>query len=194
MAGFMGLMDDFFGGAFGKSLSEIIKFDKTAVARSIADNTSLKKFNGLNRVANKDIKIADDFIIKKGEKVRVNNMDQLRTVLNKEGSFAPIKDKDAASKYAKEIANIKKYSSTNANISETDADFLSYIGRKEGQIGMGPWNMISGYYGDAVDGAARRGITAGAMVGASVGARVLSGGNLTTTATGERNIAGIPFF
>lgn len=66
-----------------------------------------------------------------------------------------------------------------------------YLGKEDGSIGM--WNMASGYFLDAENGHARRVAGAAAVGGAGIAMRYLSGGNLTTTAQGERNIAGIPF-
>ena len=67
----------------------------------------------------------------------------------------------------------------------------TYLGR-EGK-GLGGFNMTKGYFGDAEHGWQRAKVAAGGTAATAVGMRYLQGGNITTTATGEKNIAGIPF-
>lgn len=67
----------------------------------------------------------------------------------------------------------------------------AYLGR-EGK-GLGAHNLARGYFGDRNHGMQRIATAAGGTVAAGVGVRYLQGGNMTTTSTGEKNIAGIPF-
>lgn len=59
--------------------------------------------------------------------------------------------------------------------------------------GIGIKNTLKGYFKDPEVGATRTKATIGAAATGAVGVRYLSGGNLTTNAQGERDIAGIPF-
>lgn len=67
-----------------------------------------------------------------------------------------------------------------------------YLGKEKGQIGI--WNMATGYFGDIENGGTRIKTAIAAASGTGLATRFLSGGNLTTTASGERDIAGVPFF
>ena len=66
-----------------------------------------------------------------------------------------------------------------------------YLGREK--PGLGYSNVVKGYFGDEVYGKARRQTAIVGAAGIGIGGRYLSGGNLTTNAQGERNIAGVPF-
>ena len=59
--------------------------------------------------------------------------------------------------------------------------------------GIGYGNLAKGYFGDETYGGKRIGTVLGTGAATAVGVRYLSGGNLTTNAQGERDIAGIPF-
>ena len=84
---------------------------------------------------------------------------------------------------------ISQYMESGATVEAAEA----YLGRKEG-TGLGGMNIVAGYFGDAEHGMHRvKTAAAGTAVGA-VGARYLQGGNMTTNANGEKDIAGIPFF
>jgi hypothetical protein len=62
-----------------------------------------------------------------------------------------------------------------------------------GKDKMGYMRFAQGYFGDKTYGGTRIKTTLGAGAAAAVGIRYLSGGNLTTNARGEHDIAGIPF-
>lgn len=85
------------------------------------------------------------------------------------------------------IDKLKKYQTARAtgNVEE-------FFGRKPG-TGPGIGATLSGYFGDEVYGGTRTAVTLGGTAAGAVGMRYLSGGNLTTDAQGQRNIAGIPF-
>lgn len=69
---------------------------------------------------------------------------------------------------------------------------LTYFGR-EGQGNLKVSTKIGGLLRDPEYGGTRIKTAIGAYAGAAVGARVLSGGNLTTNSRGEHDIVGIPF-
>lgn len=62
-----------------------------------------------------------------------------------------------------------------------------------GKDKIGVMATLDGYFGDAQYGSTRIKAALGAGAAVAVGTRYLSGGNLTTNAQGERDIAGIPF-
>lgn len=62
-----------------------------------------------------------------------------------------------------------------------------------GKDKMGYMNFAKGYFGDKQYGGTRIKTALGAGAATAVGVRYLSGGNLTTNAQGEHDIAGIPF-
>ena len=62
-----------------------------------------------------------------------------------------------------------------------------------GKDTMGYINFAKGYFGDKQYGGTRIKTVLGPGAATAVGVRYLSGGNLTTNAQGEKDIAGIPF-
>lgn len=62
-----------------------------------------------------------------------------------------------------------------------------------GKDKMGYLKFAQGYFGDKTYGGTRVKTALGAGAAAAVGVRYLSGGNLTTNAQGEHDIAGLPF-
>lgn len=62
-----------------------------------------------------------------------------------------------------------------------------------GKDKMGYFRFAQGYFGDKTHGSTRVKTAIGAYAAGAVGTRYLSGGNLTSNAQGERDIAGIPF-
>lgn len=188
-----GVFDDIFKSSFGKSsISETMAFNGVEVARNVANSKAVSQFNGLGRTAINDIKIGKR-TIKKGEVVRANNINDLRSIIKQEGSLSKLEG-DNINAYA--LA--KKYSSSKASELGIGANgvgneaFQKFIGR-EGKTGLGLGGTIGGYFGDPSMGGDRLKIAAGGVAGTGVVLRTLQGGSLTTTAQGERNIAGIPF-
>lgn len=192
----MGVLDDVYRSAFGKSsIKTTMAFDNMAVARTVANSRAVSQFNGFGRTATADIvlnknnKDVAERVIKKGQTVRVNNIDELNQVMGMSGKMSAL-SKDKADDYAKAIASIQKHTGDGAILE--GADFQAFIGR-EGKDGLGAFGTAKGYFGDAEFGSQRMKIAAGAVAGTGIAMRYLQGGNLTTTAQGERNIAGIPF-
>lgn len=191
---FSGVFDNVFKSTFGKSsLRETMAFNSVEVARNVANSKAVSQFNGLGRTAAQDLKIGKR-TIKKGETVRAGNISDLRAIIAEEKNLTSLgKDKDKIDAYNL----LKKYSDTDSSKMGIGADgtgdeaFQKFIGR-EGKTGLG-FGSFSGYFGDPELGSARTGVALTTMSGTGIALRTLQGGNLTTTAQGERNIAGIPF-
>ena len=75
------------------------------------------------------------------------------------------------------------------NIDSVNAAMKEVTGKDK----MGYMNFAKGYFGDKQYGGTRIKAALGAGAATAVGVRYLSGGNLTTNAQGEHDIAGIPF-
>lgn len=192
----MGVLGDVYTSTFGKSsIKTTMAFNNMEVARSVANSKAVSQFNGLGRTAVDNMKIGER-VIKKGQVVRAGNVEELQNIINQESKMAALTKDDAKTAYE----TLRKYAGKDGSQMGIDvngvgdADFQRFIGR-EGKEGLGPIGAVKGYFGDETDGvgAKRIKIAAGAVVGAGVATRYLQGGNLTTTAQGERNIAGIPF-
>lgn len=186
----MGVLDDVYTSAFGKSsIKTTMAFNNVDVARSVANSRAVSQFNGLGRTAAADMKVGER-VIKKGQAVRAGNVEELNSIISQEAKMAALTKDDAKTAYN----TLKRFAGADAGALEGTADFQKFIGR-EGKEGLGIVGTARGYFGDEVDGigAKRMKIAAGAVAGAGVATRYLQGGNLTTTAQGERNIAGIPF-
>ena len=195
--GLWGIMDDVFSTAFGKSsLKTTMAFKNTDVAASLANSKAVSAFNGLGGTASKEIVLnaGDDAakrVIKQGEKISVKNSNELGQILGMGNDiFNPIADDAKQKAFSTAIDSFKKHTGPNAVLAGDD--FQKFIGR-EGKEGMGAFNTARGYFGDEELGKTRRRVALGAGAATAVGVRYLSGGNMTTTAQGERNIAGIPF-
>lgn len=128
---------------------------------------------------------------------KIITADDLAKAMKQEGfgfeSFA----RDIAQRGAGNNAS-KAYQETLANFNKksdlfNNGDAVAYFGRKNGSIGWG--NTAKGYFFDPQDGLGKTRMltTFGGAAAGAVGMRYLSGGNLTTDAQGQRNIAGIPF-
>lgn len=195
MAGLFDVLSDIYATAFGKSsLKTTMAFNNISTASSLATKKAISGYNGFNLTALNDITLnaGDDAakrVIKKGERVHAKNSKELSELLAMDNYYSPLKDTDAT-KFADAIASYKKHTGPNAVLS--GSDFQSFIGR-EGKDGLGAFNTARGYFGDEEFGKARRNVALVGGAGVAVGARVLSGGNLTTNSLGEKDIAGIPF-
>ena len=94
---------------------------------------------------------------------------------------------DAIKAYQEGGGKVQKYIDANGSGSAA----REYIGRKDGGLGLA--NAGKAYFTDSQYGRQRVGTALGAVAATDIGMRTLQGGNLTTTATGEKNIAGLPF-
>lgn len=163
--------------------SEAFKATAQGLRDSIQAQEVVRSFNKLGATATADITLGTGDAarkISKGSRLKANTMDEARTLMGQ------VKPNDNIT--AEQIAHINK--GLNSSFTN-DADLAGYLGRKKS--GVGYFNMAKGYFGDETYGAIRRKTAIGAGAAASVGIRYLSGGNLTTNAQGERDIAGIPF-
>lgn len=190
----MGVLDDVYTSAFGKSsIKTTMQFTNMDVARTVANSRAVSQFNGLGRTAVADMKVGER-VIKKGQAVRASNAEELRSIIGQESKMAALTKDDAKTAYQ----TLQKYAGKDGSQMGIDIngvgddDFQKFIGR-EGKQGLGAFGTARGYFGDETYGKQRMKIAAGAVAGAGVATRYLQGGNLTTTAQGERNIAGIPF-
>ena len=98
---------------------------------------------------------------------------------------------DATSQLEKMNSQLSGLQSTykHGNIDSVNAAMKEVTGKDK----MGYINFAKGYFGDKQYGGTRIKTALGAGAATAVGVRYLSGGNLTTNAQGERDIAGIPF-
>ena len=99
---------------------------------------------------------------------------------------------EEAIKMAKTV-NGKNYQDFQNSNRTLDNEALRAMYNRKDKPGIGYGNLAKGYFGDETYGGKRIGTVLGAGAATAVGVRYLSGGNLTTNAQGERDIAGIPF-
>lgn len=194
--GFWGIFDTIYSSSFGKSsLKTTMSAKNTDIAASLAKSKAVSGFNSFGVVAAQDISLvangeAAKRVIKKGERISVNNSKELQEIMGMNDVFTPLQDNAQQEAFKAAMDNYRKYTGPSAALS--GEDFQKFIGR-EGKEGLGVFGTARGYFSDETYGSARLKTTLGAGAAAAVGMRYLSGGNLTTTAQGERNIAGIPF-
>lgn len=98
---------------------------------------------------------------------------------------------DAASQLEKMESQLSRLQSTykHGNIDSVNAAMKEITGKDK----IGYMNFAKGYFGDKKYGSTRIKTALGVGATTAVGVRYLSGGNLTTNAQGEHDIAGIPF-
>lgn len=115
-----------------------------------------------------------------------------------EGAITKMMDGDDASKKAaQEFTDLrKKYYEAQKlakeNSSQALGAYANVLGREDGTLNL--LQAGSGYFLDKQHGGTRIGTTLATGAGVGVATRFLSGGSLTRTASGESDIAGIPFF
>lgn len=114
--------------------------------------------------------------------------EELTSHITKGSNKAIKKSAEAIKAYQEGGGKIQKYLEANGS----GAAAREYIGRKDGGLGLA--NASMAYFTDSQYGRQRVGAVLGTAAAADIGMRTLQGGNLTTTATGEKNIAGVPFF
>jgi hypothetical protein len=103
---------------------------------------------------------------------------------------------DAAKKIAKEFNELRAGYDTAKEIASSDSAkavsaYAEFLGRDGGKLRAD--DAFRGYFLDKQHGGLRAKAALGAAAGVGVAGRLLSGGSLTRTNTGERDIAGIPF-
>lgn len=148
-----------------------VKADIDSASRKLIANAMDNKI--ITREAFEQVSKADDF----------NIIDYARNIAKKDGGNEA---------YKKSLADFKKKSMAFEEVYNNNMTEAEYFGRKANE-GIGLKNTAKGYFLDPTYGKTRTKATLGAGAAAAVGVRYLSGGNLTTNAQGERDIAGIPF-
>ena len=187
------------GAGQGSGISKAMRSSEQEIAQNLANSKLVGEFNGFGFKANKEIKLAasgknPEKIFKTGESVYIRNADEL-SQLQQQGFKAARTTTDEAElkaieKYQKLIQNYQNFQNGSHTL---DNEALRAMYNRKDKSGIGYGNLAKGYFGDETYGGKRVGTVLGAGAATAVGVRYLSGGNLTTNAQGERDIAGIPF-
>ena len=188
------------GAGQGNGISRVMRSSEQEIAQNLANSKLVGEFNGFGFKANKEIKLAasgknPEKIFKSGEAVYIRNVDEL-SQLQQQGFKASNSaiDKEAElkaiEKYQKLMQNYQDFQNGSHTL---DNEALRAMYNRNDKPGIGYGNLAKGYFGDETYGGKRVGTVLGAGAATAVGVRYLSGGNLTTNAQGERDIAGIPF-
>ena len=187
------------GAGQGSGISKAMRSSEQEIAQNLANSKLVGEFNGFGFKANKEIKLAalgknPEKIFKAGDTVYIRNVDDL-SQLQQQGFKAARTTTDEAElkaieKYQKLIQNYQNFQNGSHTL---DNAALRAMYNRSDKPGIGYGNLAKGYFGDEVNGGKRIRIVLGAGAATAVGVRYLSGGNLTTNAQGERDIAGIPF-
>lgn len=168
---------------------EALKFKYVDTAHSAAYNKMSNAARGvINTMGPEEAQAVRDIIKKGGD-------------FNADGAFNAALTKmldgdEATQKIAKDFNELRANYNTAKEIADSDSSkalgaYAEFLGRDNGKITLG--DAASGYLGDKQYGATRIKAGIGVGVGIGVTSRVLSGGSLTRTNTGEQDIAGIPF-
>ena len=183
----------------GNGISRVMRSSEQEIAQNLANSKLVGEFNGFGFKANKEIKLAalgknPEKIFKAGDTVYIRNVDDL-SQLQQQGFKAARTTTDEAElkaieKYQKLIQNYQNFQNGSHTL---DNEALRAMYNRSDKPGIGYGNLAKGYFGDEVNGGKRIRTVLGAGAATAVGIRYLSGGNLTTNAQGERDIAGIPF-
>ena len=188
------------GAGQGSGITKAMRSSEQEIAQNLANSKLVGEFNGFGFKANKEIKLATlgknpEKIFKSGEAVYIRNVDEL-SQLQQQGFKASNSgiDKEAElkaiEKYQKLMQNYQDFQNSSHTL---DNEALRAMYNRNDKPGIGYGNLAKGYFGDETYGGKRVGTVLGAGAATAVGVRYLSGGNLTTNAQGERDIAGIPF-
>lgn len=148
------------------------------VSKTLQQREAIKRFNRAGITAANDLS-AGARTIAKGSKVSANNYAELDALMKDAGVLGALK------------SDVRSGIEMGMGSAMNEAELAAYLGRKNGSIGY--FNTAKGYFLDEEFGKTRRQVVAGGAVAGGIGIRYLQGGNLTTTAQGERDIAGIPF-
>lgn len=168
----MSFIDD-----IAKTISKVGPLDFSGISKAMSLNTA-----NVNQVA-KNVAINTGQNIASERSLLRNSMKNMKS-----GS----KELAAATKRYDELTNqLSGIQSTyrNATVDSVNAAMKDITGKDK----MGYVNFAKGYFGDKQYGGTRKKTAIGAAAAGAVGVRYLSGGNLTTNAQGEHDIAGIPF-
>ena len=187
------------GAGQGNGISRVMRSSEQEIAQNLANSKLVGEFNGFGFKANKEIKLVasgknPEKIFKSGESIYIRNVDEL-SQLQQQGFKATrtTTNEDelkAVEKYQKLMQNYQDFQNSSRTL---DNEALRAMYNRNDKPGIGYGNLAKGYFGDETYGGKRVGTVLGAGAATAVGVRYLSGGNLTTNAQGERDIAGIPF-
>ena len=187
------------GAGQGSGISKAMRSSEQEIAQNLANSKLVGEFNGFGFKANKEIKLAalgknPEKIFKAGDTVYIRNVDDL-SQLQQQGFKAARTTTDEAElkaieKYQKLIQNYQNFQNGSHTL---DNEALRAMYNRSDKPGIGYGNLAKGYFGDEVNGGKRIRTVLGAGAATAVGIRYLSGGNLTTNAQGEKDIAGVPF-
>ena len=187
------------GAGQGSGISKAMRSSEQEIAQNLANSKLVGEFNGFGFKANKEIKLAalgknPEKIFKAGDTVYIRNVDDL-SQLQQQGFKAARTTTDeaelkAVEKYQKLMQNYQDFQNSSRTL---DNEALRAMYNRNDKPGIGYGNLAKGYFGDETYGGKRVGTVLGTGAATAVGIRYLSGGNLTTNAQGERDIAGIPF-
>jgi hypothetical protein len=122
--------------------------------------------------------------IRKGEDFGTQALNDMAEAMANSGDEAQVAAVMNLSKLADDF--------NSASSQNTVEAYAAFLGREDGKIGF--INSIEGYFGDKRHGVKRIHTAVGTAAGIGIANRLLSGGSLTRTNTGERDIAGVPFF
>ena len=168
---------------------EAITFNANKVAHSVAYNKMSTAARGVINTMDADEAQAVRNIIKKGGDFNADGTfnTALTNMLNGD---------EATQKIAKDFNELRANYNTAKNIAEADSSkalgaYAEFLGRDDGKLRID--DAIGGYFGDKQHGRTRTMAGIGIAVGTGITSRMLSGGSLTRTNTGENDIAGIPF-
>ena len=163
-----------------------------ALRNSIHAREVVRSFNSLGGVAKADIPLAANGSnaarkIAKGSTVKANTLDDVEKLINGNNVNFNTKNKTID----EQLKRVREGINNRDELTASNEALAQFLGREK--PGLGYSNVVKGYFGDEVYGKARRQTAIVGAAGIGIGGRYLSGGNLTTNAQGERNIAGIPF-
>ena len=197
---------------FGTFSSEMFEVNQSKILQNVIDNNILHNFNKTGITALEDITIPKngnvaERVIKKGQKISARNADELSMLLdvNNVGKYNFGEGDVAVKRQANLISSRTDYMNYHSAKGGAGRDYFDMDGTaldvramtlagREGKDTIGFSRTMSGYFGDAEYGSARLKAAGVAYAGVNVAGRYLGGGELTTNAQGERDIAGIPFF
>ena len=188
------------GAGQGSGIGKAMRSSEQEIAQNLANSKLVGEFNGFGFKANKEIKLTasgkdPEKIFKTGDTVYIRNIDDLSqlqqqgfkassTAINKEAELKSIEN------YQKLMENYQNFQNGSHTL---DSEALRTMYNRGDKPGIGYGNLAKGYFGDEINGGKRIKTVLGTGTATAVGVRYLSGGNLTTNAQGERDIAGIPF-
>lgn len=160
------------------------------VARQISKTTPFD-FDGITKALRYNANdVARSYANRQGVKMG-SELKSMRKALNAMDDTSSKAYKELAESISKKQEAFSAVSSAHraGDVDSVNAAFKEITGKDK--IGINA--TLDGYFGDAKYGGTRKKVAAGVLASTAVGTRHLSGGNMTTNAQGERDIAGIPF-